>query len=170
MAKACKICRAVTLELDATGRCLSCALAKAAANAGTTYGKFVAKGLRYEPDIDFDFTEPPEPAPKPQKPAEPRYRECDFCGRLFNAALSNKRFCSKDCRMSQHKIEARERARVRAGNVGKRFCLICGKEIPPEANWNRKTCPGECSYQWRLKSRRENSAKYRERKKEQNDR
>lgn len=43
MAKGCKICHALTLELDPTGRCSGCAAVKAANEAGISYGEFMAQ-------------------------------------------------------------------------------------------------------------------------------
>lgn len=163
MAKACKICRAVTQELDPTGRCQSCAMAKAATDSGTTYGKFMAKGGYSAPWGAPAFIAVPA-TPEGEKTTEGR--KCDWCGKIFQPVAKTTRFCSEQCRQTGHRVEARERGRLRAGNVGDRFCLVCGKKIPPEVSWRRKTCPGECSYRHRMERRRQTDAKYRARKKE----
>lgn len=164
MAKGCKICHAITLELDSTGRCLSCALAKAATDSGITYGKFVAAGFKpqpVEPVEEIVFPEPePQEAPKPEtKKGHP----CAWCGTMI---FDNRRtYCCDQCQRDHNKVYTRDKARKRKGQIGPRYCAICGAELPEELHWAKKACPGKCSWLYREIQARKKSAAYQARKK-----
>lgn len=157
--KGCKICHALTPELDSTGRCLGCAMAKAATDAKTTYGKFVAARGRCEPVATSEEIELPVLDINGGKT-----HICEWCGKAFPLRGTTARYCSKLCRDNAHRIMARNAARARKGQVGKRYCLICGKELPEDSCWTRKTCPGECNYIHRKNQKKAKNARYRERK------
>lgn len=172
MAKGCKICHALTLELDATGRCLGCAMAKAATDAGTTYGKFVARRyvgsvmlpllpLELEPEEPVDDA----PTPKPKKAAKktPVMRTCVYCGKEYRRITGNQRFCCHECQEAQHRIDARNRMRAKANNQGRRYCVVCGKPIPEEQHLLKNTCSEECRIARHNEKAREGAARQRER-------
>lgn len=149
MTRGCKICHALTPELDATGRKVS-------------YGKLVQlKGL-YAPVTAIEEIEPPEPVPEPEPGEETRL--CQQCGKSFPLRGTTARYCSDPCRKEAHKALMRKRAREKRKLTGKRFCAVCGKELPEDAHWNLKTCSEECGYIHRRDMRRANNARYRERK------
>lgn len=158
MAKGCKICHALTPELDATGRCLGCALVLEAQTRKVSYGKLVLlKGL-YAPVTAIEEIEPPEPELGEET------RLCQWCGKSFPPRGTTARYCSDPCRKEAHKALMRNRNREKRKLTGKRFCAVCGKELPEDAHWNLKTCSEECGYIHRQNVRRANNARYRERK------
>lgn len=140
MAKGCKICHATTPELDSTGRCLGCALVLEAQTRKLSYGNLMALKRRPEPVMicEEDLQELEE------QPDDGKWHRCAWCGKLFQGRNSAQRFCSKDCYSFQHRIDERNALRKKKGQVGPRFCAICGKEIPVDRRWNSKTCGDKC--------------------------
>lgn len=91
MAKSCKICHVPALELNSTGRCPGCAAAKAATDARTTYGKFVAWQHAKEQGWQLPQLEPLPVAPEgphlgpkdPKSQENPRLPDlCQLRGRV----------------------------------------------------------------------------------------
>lgn len=138
--KGCKICHALTLELDPTGRCLGCALVLEAKTRKVSYGNLMALKRRPEPvRICEEDLQKPEALPDGGK-----WSNCAWCGKLFQGRNSAQRFCSKDCYSFQHRIDERNTQRKKKGQVGPRSCAVCGKEIPVDRRWNAKTCSDVC--------------------------
>lgn len=100
-----------------------------------------------------------------EMPEEPDTRDdarsCVFCGKVFFSAYPRQRFCSIACRSNQHRIEAREKARAKSGQIGKHFCAICGKELPMETHRKKKTCSEECRVRYAQQMRQEKRARER---------
>lgn len=155
--KGCKICLSQTLPLDETGRCPSCRIAKAASDAGMTYGKFVSAG--YTPP---ELIEPPEPPTTRRKrkvcPA-PGIRPCAICGKSFRAKSQVNRFCSAECRKENQRRACRERYRKRVG-LADRKCIVCGTPLPTGTHGSKKTCSPDCLTAYRRKQYREKKARY----------
>lgn len=147
MAKGCKICHATTLELDATGRCLGCATAKAATDAGTTYGKFVSaqriqrpvRAVQAPKAVELEFEE------------MPAIRPCACCGKLFQPSNLRCKYCGPECRDIVRQEQAKESARKKKGQIVPRYCPVCGKEFPKEMDIRQIACPGECTRLYRKK-------------------
>lgn len=143
--RGCKICHAVTLELDSTGRCLNCAAVKAATDSGTTYGKFMAAQRSQEPETVI-----PEPVEvEPEIVELPAIRPCACCGKpFFHRSISHK-YCGPECQKVAKREQARVSARKKNGPAEPRHCPICNKEFPPEMDLRQIACPGECTWIYR---------------------
>lgn len=156
--KGCKICHAVTLELDSTGRCASCAAAKAATDAGATYGKFLAAQAAREEELErkkwAEYAE------------SPKTSVCAWCGEPFNPRGTSARYCCPECRETAHREMAKERYRKKH-NLAPRLCLHCGKPIAEDVNWLMKTCSKECQKAHRERKKKEYAARYRAMKREE---
>lgn len=154
--KACKICHALTLELDETGRCLGCATAKAATDCRTTYGKFVAWQYAKEQGWQLPQLEPlpvaPEEVPTAPAPAQkapkakkaPVYLPCAQCGAEFRKTRNTQRFCCRACQLENHRISAKAKGRARSPKQGQRYCVVCGEPLPEEMHLTKITCSEEC--------------------------
>lgn len=83
----CIICHSRTQELDATGRCGSCAAVLRAKRLNLTYGNLIAV----------------EDHPEPKK-QEPEKAICKFCGRPFVKNNPLRMYCNDSCKSkAQHR-------------------------------------------------------------------
>ena len=161
--KGCIACHALTLELDENGRCMGCAAAKAASDAGMTYGKYISAR-----DAGRFIPSPPpvvEEIEVPEQKGKPPKRKCEWCGELFNPRGTTARYCSDKCRVPAHRKMAKERYREKMGQNGPRFCAVCGKEIPWEVTALQKTCSLECREEYNHAKRRKDAARNRAKRK-----
>ena len=100
-----------------------------------SYGKWKALQPRVEVEVDLD---------KPRRP-------CRICGTDIPPEVNgNALYCSYECRQEAHRIKNKERYLKRKLMTAKaeappRFCGICGKEIPYDANGNAVYCSTECA-------------------------
>lgn len=95
-------------------------------------------------------------------------KQCEYCGKEFEAQTVRRKFCSDVCRQREHrkshpqrkkteeqKQRDRERQRekyAREHHIGeKRICVICGNEFMSKSE-KRRTCSKQCSH---ILSRRE---------------
>lgn len=95
-------------------------------------------------------------------------KQCEYCGKDFEAQTVRRKFCSDVCRQQGHrkshpqrkkteeqKQRDRERQRekyAREHHIGeKRICVICGNEFMSKSE-KRRTCSKQCSH---ILSRRE---------------
>lgn len=96
MKKGCKICHAVSLELDSSGRCGSCAAVFRTIATGESYGQLMAR--RYDEGKLRAKTVEVSVKPK-KKAAEPTIRKvCAYCGTEFMAISDKKKYCSATCK------------------------------------------------------------------------
>lgn len=100
--KGCKICHAVTLELDGTGRCANCAAAKEATDSGTSYGKYMAQ-MAVQPVV--------RRLPK-------NTVVCVNCGRPFIVLKGWRLYCDEECRRNAAYKRAKARAAEREAANG----------------------------------------------------
>lgn len=156
MEKGCKICHAPTQELDAEGRCQLCRIAKAASDAGMTYGKYTAA-------VGSTLLVAQAPRFGAGRCA------CDYCARPFFPKSQRQRFCSPACSEAGHRAAAKSRYREKTGRGGPRLCAVCGDEIPGEVSWNVKTCCPKCREIYSQRKRREKYLRNIERKWEKSD-
>lgn len=139
--KQCRVCKTpkARSDLDDTGRCRSCSLAKEATDAGMSYGKYMA--LRREGLLR---KQQPQNRIKRQQYAE---IYCKNCGGIIPNQAKYEGFCCREC---EAKWEKRERDAKQRGAIvetvkppaAPHYCLKCGKEIPR----NRKYCCDTCKY------------------------
>lgn len=134
MRKGCKVCHAVTQELDAEGRCGSCAAAFEAAKSKLTYGKFMVLKSRPAPVKPVEIEELPSENP------DGREYTCGCCGRVFYKTGPRAVYCSEECRAEGRRKTARDCERRKKGDNGPRYCEICGERIPEDSNRMRKIC------------------------------
>lgn len=133
----CKICHCQISEGVADRRCKGCRDAKAATDAGLTYGKYM--GYQANPDKHHVI-----PVPVViQEPKAERQR-CPVCGKEVEP---NRRFCRPECYQAYHlvqtkKKEAEKRAQERA-KKGTLICKWCGKEITSTSR--RIYCSAACA-------------------------
>lgn len=160
MAKGCKICHALTLELDSTGRCASCAAVLEAQTRKVSYGNLMAAKHRQEPEkpirvresVELEFEE------------LPAIRPCACCGKLFQPSNLRCKYCGPECRNVVKQEQAKESARKKKGQIVPRYCPVCGKEFPQEMDIRQIACPGECTRLYRKRKTIERlAAKERER-------
>lgn len=120
--KQCRVCKVwiVKSDLDLTGRCKSCAAAKAATDAGTTYGKM--QGAIY--------------AEKDKEEFEKRKEERRLAGE--RAAAEKERLAME---AEVRRLEEEEKANMENGKK----CLFCGKALKGR---QLKFCCKECQYQY----------------------
>lgn len=137
MAKGCKICHALTLELDSTGRCLGCAAALAAYKSRMTYGRFMTLNGRLAPVKVTAVEELPSENP------DGRACVCEHCGKPFPWNGHIAKYCSPECRAIGKREQNRAYVRKRAGHSGIRYCVFCGEQLPDSARWNTTICGKE---------------------------
>lgn len=64
--------------------------------------------------------------------------KCINCGKEFKIKFrSNEKYCSTECGQQFYKNKNKEQ----------RFCLVCGKELPPR---RRSYCSDECRYKGKI--------------------
>lgn len=119
----CRVCLAPKGkdELDTSGRCRICRSAKAATDAGLTYGKYIAAQRE---------TSAASVWPNSTLPV------CKYCGGPIPSAARNREFCCFTCRKSwddatrKKTAQGREPPPAAAGKpVVARLCVWCGKEM-----------------------------------------
>lgn len=160
MARGCIICRCKTQELDASGRCPSCAAVLAASKLGVSYGHFMA--IKNHEAISQAVTAETEQNEAPQE-REVKKRECPYCGKLFVPVNASHRFCGGYCRKMFSLRSRRERYRDAHALIRQdRFCAICGKKLPADMHIKATACAGECSLTYRQRKYEEKLAKQRE--------
>lgn len=119
------------------------------------------------------------PAPRPAeipseipehmiKPEKKKYacvgippRECAVCGTTYTPNRKNQKVCSDLCRIRLKDIKVREanRKKTEAKRIAeKRYCAVCGKEIPATMHARVKTCSAECNHQRKLSYNRDRRA------------
>lgn len=163
--RACRVCKCVTAEsaLDCTGRCASCAAAKAATDAGTTYGKW--QGKRYAAYLETIAQQERLERELHKKPGMSKVVYCLNCRGVIPESSSYEKFCCRECRSEWEKKErdAQERGAIKEKKpqqppAPQRHCLQCGKELPGR----KKYCDSTCKYlfnQTHLRQRAKERAK-----------
>ncbi len=155
MARRCRVClvEKAKAELDSTGRCWGCALAKEATDRHTTYGRYRAALEARKEAAGL----PPRAA---LPPTQIKTKKCRWCGAEFVVGNRNKAYCSDECRKAQNDAWNRERKALRARGetpvLEARSCVICGNVFLPHVV-HQITCSPECS----LKRQRETGRRYR---------
>lgn len=142
--KECRVCKAIkyTADLDKTGRCFSCADAKAATDAGLTYGEYKSRQSRGA-DCDSEI-EVHLPVPKKMEKTEC----CLNCGGIVPNGSLYEKFCCRDCHAAWEKREreARERGAIKEPpprtERPPHFCPQCGKPVPGKKVY----CDEKCKY------------------------
>ena len=152
MARICRVClvEKAKAELDSTGRCWGCALAKEATDRHTTYG-------RYRAALEAGKEAAGLPPRAALPPTQIKTKKCRWCGAEFVVGNRNKAYCSDECRKAQNDAWNRERrAKGGALPLTERQCVICGAVFLPKVV-QQITCSPECS----LKRRWETGRRYR---------
>ncbi len=141
----CRVCKCAKAasELDATGRCFSCADIKAATDAGTTYGKWKARQHtapmgRYSTQERFEREDSPK-----------KDTVCLNCFGIIPNNSGYKQFCCRECsaKWEQRQKDAEARGAFRAAPPKKhvkppRQCPYCGKPVEGK----KKYCNDSCKY------------------------
>lgn len=135
--KGCKVCHAVTQELDPTGRCQSCAAVLKASTLNLTYGKFMAAKAAPTPVKPIEVEELPSENPD----GTPHI--CEYCGKTYFWNGHVAKYCSPECRAIGKREANRAYARKLAGHSGIRYCVFCGEQLPDSARWNTSICGKE---------------------------
>lgn len=133
----CKYCHTVH-ELDAKGRCPSCADAGDATRAGMHYGDYIAArdAARIRPI--------PLPAPRPEPVSRANaVKVCRICGALIPPESPRRTLCSPECQAEYNRRSANEaHAKAKALRAEQpkppRYCALCGEPITRP---NAKVCP-----------------------------
>lgn len=133
----CKYCHTVH-ELDAKGRCPSCADAANATRAGLSYGAYMAR--KYAGQL------PPLPIPRTRPEPVSRanaVKICRICGAQIPPESPRRTLCSPECQAEYNRRSANEaHAKAKALRAEQprppRCCVVCGKPITRP---NAKTCP-----------------------------
>lgn len=157
----CKYCHTVH-ELDAKGRCPSCADAGDATRAGMHYGDYIAArdAARIRP-IPLPVTNP-EPVSRANA-----VKICRICGALIPPESPRRTLCSLECqaefnRQSAKAAHDKAKAAKAAQEKPLRRCAICGEPLPSNM---RKYCTPECAHVGAMKSERESKKRRAERMK-----
>lgn len=131
----CKYCHTVH-ELDAKGRCPSCADAGDATRAGMHYGDYIARRVQLLRPVPVETTQEPVSRANAVK-------TCRICGALIPPESPRRTLCSPECQAEYNRRSANEaHAKAKALQAEQprppRCCVVCGKPITrPNAN----TCP-----------------------------
>lgn len=131
----CKYCHTIH-ELDAKGRCPSCADAGDATRVGMHYGDYIARRVQPLRPVPVETT----PAPVSRANA---VKVCRICGALIPPESPRRTLCSLECqaefnRQSANAAHARKKAAQAAKEKPVRYCAICGEPITRP---NAKVCP-----------------------------
>lgn len=131
----CKYCHTVH-ELDAKGRCPSCADAGDATRAGLHYGDYIAR--RGHPIRPVPVEAPPEPVSRANA-----VKTCRICGALIPPESPRRTLCSPECQAEYNRRSANEaHAKAKALRAEQpkppRYCALCGEPITRP---NAKVCP-----------------------------
>lgn len=151
----CKYCHTAH-ELDAKGRCQSCADAGDATRAGMHYGDYIAArdAARIRPV--------PLPVPKLEPVSRANaVKTCRICGALIPPESSHRTLCSPECQAEFNRQSAKAaHDKAKAAKAAKekplRRCAICGEPLPSNM---RKYCTPECAHLGILKTQRESKAR-----------
>lgn len=158
MARICRVCHVEkgAAELDSTGRCWGCALAKEATDRHTTYGKYRAA-------LEAGKEAAVMPIRAAILPTQTKTKKCRWCGAEFVVGNRNKAYCSDECRKAQNDAWNRERKALRARGetpvLEARSCVICGSIFMPKVA-QQITCSVECSLKRRGEMARRNKAEH----------
>lgn len=131
----CKYCHTVH-ELDAKGRCPSCADAGDATRAGMHYGDYIARRVQSLRPVPVETT--PEPVSRANA-----VKVCRICGALIPPESSRRTLCSPECQAEFNRQSAKaahDKAKALRAEQPKppRYCALCSKPITRP---NAKTCP-----------------------------
>lgn len=149
----CKYCHTVH-ELDAKGRCPSCADAGDATRAGMHYGDYIARRVQSLRPVPVETT--PEPVSRANA-----VKVCRICGALIPPESSCRTLCSPECQAEFNRQSAKAaHDKAKAAKAAKekplRRCAICGEPLPSNM---RKYCTPECAHLGILKTQRESKAR-----------
>lgn len=151
-------------DLDAKGRCPSCADAGDATRAGLHYGDYIASrdAARIRP------VSLPVPKPEPVSRAN-AVKVCRICGALIPPESTRRTLCSPECQAEYNRRSANEaHAKAKALRAAQpkplrycALCAICGEPLPSNM---RKYCTPECAHLGLLKTQQESKTRQKERK------
>lgn len=97
MNKRCKVCH-ILADLDEQGRCMACAVALAATNAGMHYGDYMALQGYHEPfNLVTEYN--------------PEIPVCKWCRKPFVPKSKRQKYCSYDCCKEKELYAKREWSR-----------------------------------------------------------
>lgn len=149
----CKYCHTVH-ELDAKGRCPSCADAGDATRAGMHYGDYIARRVQSLRPVPVETT--PEPVSRANA-----VKVCRICGALIPLESPRRTLCSPECQAEFNRQSAKAaHDKAKAAKAAKekplRRCAICGEPLPSNM---RKYCTPECAHLGILKTQRESKAR-----------
>ena len=152
--RVCKVEKAASV-LDETGRCKSCAMAKAATDAGMTYGKYTAmiRSRNREKQAQLE-----------KRIKSERYEAvyCKRCGGIIPTKAKYEGFCCRECYLAfeQQEKDAKERGVFKKPR--EKVCLNCGAPL----GGNKKYCSNRCKYLHNQDRINERNRIYRENQKE----
>ena len=129
--KMCRVCLVTfaAASLDKSGRCSSCGDAKAATDAGMTYGKYI--GLKHENSKPYERV----------LEALQKRKYCLYCRGLVPKEKRHGDFCCKQCRSTYEREQEKEReAMEKLTQAEHRACVVCGR---PRGR-GTKYCSAEC--------------------------
>lgn len=150
--RACRVCK-VKFEvsfLDETGRCRSCAAAKAATDQGMTYGKMQGKLHESEMKVKYEIQ---KLQTEQTQRRELMTRSCRNCGGMIpKSAKADGEFCCRECRteFEKREEEVKERGAINMNAVKnklpvKKTCVRCGK-----MSGRKKFCSELCKRLYKL--------------------
>lgn len=118
-------------------------IVSAALAEGLSYGKYMLK-YNYDPPC----LKNPPPRASPEKPPDVRRRtfppkECRHCGAVFTPHHNSQIYCTPKCQRN-HKLTLYKLRCASENNTVERFCVVCGKALPPNTKSQVITCSPEC--------------------------
>lgn len=163
MRKRCRVCKVekAASALDSTGRCQSCADAKAATDAAMTYGKYTElrrEGL-FEKQVQLQ-----------NRINRQRfsYTYCKNCGGIIPEKEKYDGFCCRECKVEWEKREqdamARGASKEKPQSEPKiRVCRNCGAAVEGKKQY----CGPRCKYVFNHERIMQQQKGYREKRKEE---
>ncbi len=74
----------------------------------------------------------------------PIRRECDQCGKQYEARSVRSHFCSRECKEATRRSHEKAK-RLALKKDAPRFCTLCGRQLPPESRSDKKFCSEGCT-------------------------
>ena len=129
--KMCRVCWVTfaAASLDKSGRCPSCGDAKAATDAGMTYGKYM--GLKHENSKPYERV----------LEAMRKRKYCLYCRGLVPKEKQYGDFCCKQCRSAYEREREKDKEAIaKLAQPEHRVCVVCGRPRGRGAKYCSDAC------------------------------